>query len=85
MIHTDTATAQTFILIPIPGIFACYMQGIGMVLVPNRYHTDTDTTQASYRYRYQTKIHSDTDTDTGIGTSMIPIPIPDAGGTLLLP
>ena len=48
--------------IPIPGIFTCYMPGIGTIsrleMIP---------------YRYQTKIHTDTDTDT---TILIPIPIP---------
>ena len=60
--------------IPIPGIFTCYMPGIGTII-----RLDL-IIQIPIPYRYQTKIN--TDTDTGIGIGIIPIPIPGIGGTL---
>ena len=60
--------------IPIPGIFTCYMPGIGTII-----RLDL-IIQIPIPYRYQTKIHTDTDTTIPIP---IPIPIPGIGGTLL--
>ena len=61
-------------LIPIPGIFTCYMPGIGTIPILDLIMSIAIPDQDSYRYRYYP-------TDTGIGIGMIPIP--SIGGTLV--